>query len=81
MTRQKSHEVALWAGAAAFFGSVLAVAAFDVFDVHGWENLFTGVIAGLVTGGAVYAKERLTFAKGLPDDEARSGTTLHRDGE
>jgi hypothetical protein len=42
------HQVALWAGAAAFFGSLLTISIVDV---------------ALVTAGAVYSRERLQDAK------------------
>lgn len=59
----KAHEVSLWAGAAAFFGSVLAIGAFDVLDVDGWAEFLGGLIVAVFTAGAVYSRERLTYAK------------------
>ena len=57
------HEVALWAGVAAFFGSLLAVGLFDVLDPgKAVEYLGAFLVAGLTAGG-VYAKQRLDDAK------------------
>jgi len=57
------HDVALWAGVAAFFGSLLAIGVFDVFDPDQYlEYLGAFLVAG-ITGGAVYSKERLDYAK------------------
>ena len=55
------------AGAAAFFGSVLAVGAFDLLDVDGLAEFFISVVVAVFTAGAVYAKERLGFAKKRAD--------------
>ena len=63
MTRSKGDEVALWAGAAAFFGSVLAVGAFDLLNIEGLYEFLISVVVALFTAGGVYAKERLGFAK------------------
>jgi hypothetical protein len=60
----KAQEVSLWAGAAAFFGSVLAVGAFDLLDLDGgWVEFLLALLVAAFTGGAVYSKERLGFAK------------------
>lgn len=57
------HEVALWSGVAAFFGSLLAVGIFDVIDADQiWEYLGAFVVAA-ITAGSVYAKQRLDEAK------------------
>ena len=57
------HEVALWAGAAAFFGTVLAVGAFDLLDINGWAAFLSAIVVAVFTAGAVYSKERLNAAK------------------
>jgi hypothetical protein len=59
----KGQEVSLWAGAAAFFGSLLAIGIFDVFNPAEWLQYFGALIVAIITGGAVYSKERLEFAK------------------
>ncbi len=57
------HEVALWAGVASFFATLLAVGIFDVFEPDQWvEYLGAFVVAG-VTSGAVYSQQRLNDAK------------------
>jgi hypothetical protein len=57
------HQVALWAGIAAFFGSLLAIGIFDIFDPDQWQEYFGSLIVACITGGAVYAKQRLDDAK------------------
>ena len=68
----KAQEVSLWAGAAAFFGSLLAIGVFDVFNADQLFEYVGAIVVGLITGGAVYSKERLAFAKqrknGTPSD-------------
>jgi len=57
------HEVALWSGVAAFFGSLLAIGIFDVFEPgRAFEYLGAFIVAG-ITAGTVYAKSRLDDAK------------------
>ena len=57
------HQVAWWAGASAFFGSLLAIGAIDLLDVHGLAEFAGSLLVALVTGCAVYAKQRLDDAK------------------
>jgi hypothetical protein len=57
------HDVALWAGVSAFFGSLLAIGIFDVFNVTQWAQYIGAFIVAGITGGAVYSKERLDAAK------------------
>lgn len=59
----KGNEVSLWAGVASFFGSLLAIGIFDVFNPDQWVEYVGAIIVGLITGGAVYAKERLAYAQ------------------
>ena len=58
-----NNQVALWAGTAAFFGSLLAVGIFDLIDRHGWYDLIASMIVAGITAGAVYSKQRLDDAK------------------
>jgi hypothetical protein len=59
----RGHEVALWSGVFAFFGSLIAVGIFDVFNPsQAWEYLGALIIA-FITAGSVYAKERLNDAQ------------------
>lgn len=57
------HEVALWAGVAAFFGSLLAIGVFDILDPDQWVEYLGAILVAAITAGAVYSKERLTAAK------------------
>ena len=59
----KAHEVSLWAALAAFFGSLLAIGIFDILNPDQWAEYLGAIIVGVITGGAVYSKERLAFAK------------------
>jgi hypothetical protein len=65
----KGQEVSLWAGVAAFFGSLLAIGIFDILDPDQWAEYLGAIIVGGITGGAVYAKERLAFAKARENGE------------
>jgi len=67
----RGHEVALWSGIAAFFGSLLAVGIFDVLNPsQAWEYLGALIVA-FITAGSVYAKQRL--------DEAKKAEGIHGD--
>jgi hypothetical protein len=57
------HEVALWAGVAAFFGSLLAVGIFDVLNPDQWLEYLGALLVAVITAGGVYAKQRLDDAK------------------
>jgi hypothetical protein len=57
------HEVALWAGVAAFFASLLAIGIFDILNPDQWAEYLGSLIVAFITAGAVYAKERLAAAK------------------
>jgi hypothetical protein len=57
------HEVALWAAVAAFFGSLLAIGIFDVFNPAQWAEYLGAVLVAAITAGGVYSKERLDYAK------------------
>ena len=64
-----NREVALWASLFAFFGSLLAIGIFDVFNPDQWiEYIGAFLIAG-ITGGSVYAKERYDYEKKKLDKE------------
>ena len=58
-----SHEVALWAGVAAFFGSLLAVGIFDVLNLAQWTEYVGALLVAGITAGSVYSKQRLDDAK------------------
>lgn len=57
------HDVALWAAVAAFFGSLLAIGAVDVFNLTGIAEFAGSILVAAVTAGGVYAKQRLDDAK------------------
>lgn len=55
---EEKHDVALWAGAVAFFGSLLALGIFDVFEPDQWVEYFGAFLVAFITAGSVYAKQR-----------------------
>lgn len=57
------HEVALWAGVAAFFGSLLAIGVFDVLNPAQLAEYAGALIVAFITAASVYAKQRLDDAK------------------
>ena len=61
------HEVALWSGVFAFFGSLLAIGIFDVFNPDQWVQYLGALIVAFITAGSVYAKQRLDDAKKAKD--------------
>ena len=60
---KRSHEVALWSGLAAFFGSLLAIGIFDILNPDQWQEYLGALIVAAITAGAVYAKQRLEDEK------------------
>jgi hypothetical protein len=59
----RGHDVALWAGMAAFFATLLAIGIFDILSPGQWVEYLGALIVAGVTAGSVYAKERLNDAK------------------
>lgn len=59
----ENHQIALWSGAFAFFGSLLAIGIFDVFNPDQWVEYLGAILVALITAGSVYAKQRLDDAK------------------
>jgi hypothetical protein len=57
------HEVALWSGVFAFFGSLIAIGIFDIFNPDQWVEYVGAIIVAFITAGSIYAKERLEDAK------------------
>jgi hypothetical protein len=57
------HDVALWAGVAAFFGSLLAIGVFDILNPDKLVEYLGSLIVAGITAGSVYAKQRLDDAK------------------
>ncbi len=75
----KANEVALWAALAAFFGSLLAIGIFDILNPDQWAEDLGAILVGAITGGAIYAKERLGFAKKRANGKSVAGGGLpHR---
>lgn len=66
----KGHDIALWSAVFAFFGSLIAIGVFDVFNPDQWVEYLGAIIVAFITGGSVYAKERLDDAK--KEEEERS---------
>lgn len=58
-----NHQVALWAGVVAFFGSLLAIGIFDILNPEQWAEYLGALIVAGITAGGVYAKQRLDDAK------------------
>lgn len=67
---KRSHEIALWSGVFAFFGSLIAVGIFDVFNPDQWIEYIGALIVAFITAGSVYAKQRLDDAK--KEDETKN---------
>jgi len=59
----RNHDVALWAGIAALFGSLLAIGAIDILNPTRVVEYLSAVLVALITGGAVYARQRLDDAR------------------
>ncbi len=57
------HEVALWAGIAGFFSSLLAIGVIDIFNPDDLLKFATSLIVAAITAGTVYSKQRLDDAK------------------
>jgi hypothetical protein len=57
------HAVALWAGVAAFFASLLAIGIFDILQPEQWVEYIGALLVAVITAGGVYARERLADAK------------------
>jgi uncharacterized membrane protein YjjB (DUF3815 family) len=72
MSGKQNHEVALWAGVVAFFGSLLAIGIFDVLNPEQWAEYLGALIVAFITAGGVYAKQRLDDAKRAEKDRERT---------
>lgn len=75
----KGHDTALWSGAFAFFGSLLAIGIFDVFNPDQWIEYIGALIVAFITAGSVYAKQRLDDAKAKNADERYPPTTYQKE--
>lgn len=59
----RDNHVALWAAASAFFGTVLAIGAINVFNPEDQIRFIGAVLVAFITAGGVYAKQKLDDAK------------------
>jgi hypothetical protein len=59
----KEHEIAWWAAAASFFGSLLAIGVFDILEPDKWAEYLGAIVVAAITAGAVYSKQRLEDAR------------------
>lgn len=75
------HEVALWAGVVAFFGSLIAIGIFDVLNPDQWLEYFGAMLIAAITGGSVYAKQRLDDAKAKKELEDTLPPTTYKPPE
>lgn len=71
----REHQVALWAGVAAFFGSLLAIGIFDVLNPGQAAEYLGAIIVAFITAGSVYAKQRLDDAKKVESGKSAPPTT------
>jgi hypothetical protein len=67
---RRSHDVALWAGIAAFFASLLTIGVVDILNPDDWIKFASSLIVAFITAGAVYSKQRLDDAKQQQHDAA-----------
>lgn len=74
----RSHQIALWAGVAAFFGSLLAIGIFDILNPDQWKEYLGALCVAFITGGVVYAKQRLDDAK---QERVHAGTIVIHETE
>ena len=72
------HEIAVWSGVFSFFGSLLAIGIFDVFNVDQWQEYFGAILVAFITAGSVYAKQRLDDAKEKEDADKTAKPTTYR---
>ena len=63
MGNGNGHTVALWAGVAAFFGSLLAIGAIDILKPDSLIKFASSLAVAAITAGSVYSKQRLDEAK------------------
>lgn len=70
--RKRNHDVALWAGVVAFFGSLLAIGIFDIINPEQWAEYLGAFIVAFITAGGVYSKQRLDDAKRVEKDRERA---------
>jgi hypothetical protein len=65
------HDVALWAGVAAFFGSLATIGAIEAINPGQLIKLSGSLVVAAITAGGVYSKQRLDDAKTTRDEQQR----------
>jgi hypothetical protein len=53
------NALAMWAGISSFFATLLAIGAIDILNPSDELRFLSGILVGLITGGAVYSRTRL----------------------
>ena len=59
----KGHDTAVWAGVSSFFASLLAIGVLDLVTPDKAWHLAGAFLVAAITGGSIYAKQRLEEAK------------------
>jgi len=72
---EEKHEIALWAGVVAFFGSLLAIGIFDAFEPDQWVEYLGAFLVAGITGGSIYAKQRYDDAVSEKDKDPSARRT------
>lgn len=67
------NHVALWAGVSAFFSSLLAIGVIDWLKPDNYIQVAGSLFISLVTGFAIYARQRLADAKDERDRREKQG--------
>ena len=70
----KAQEVSLWAALAAFFGSILAIGTIEILNPNDFVKFATSLFVAAITGGAVYSRERLGYAKSRKNGPTKKET-------
>jgi hypothetical protein len=65
------HQVALWAGIAAFFGSLATIGAIEVINPDQLIKFAGSLFVAAITAGGVYSKQRLDDAKARRGEQQR----------
>jgi hypothetical protein len=75
----KDNPVALWSALFAFFGSLIAIGIFDVFNPDQWVEYVGAILVAGITGGSVYAKQMLDDARADKEEQKSAMTTYKKD--
>lgn len=63
MTDKRRDNVPLWAGVSAFFSSLVAIGVIDWLTPTDVLRYLGAIFVALVTGGAIYSKQKLEEAR------------------